>query len=33
MRYSIDFNWLWDGMGALAYGAGTTLALTVSTSV
>ncbi|WSH64705.1 amino acid ABC transporter permease [Rhizobium ruizarguesonis] len=33
MRYSLDFNWLWDGMGALAYGAGTTLALTVSTSV
>ncbi|MGO7205628.1 amino acid ABC transporter permease [Rhizobium ruizarguesonis] len=33
MRYSLDFNWLWDGMGALAYGAGTTLALTASTSV
>ncbi|MBY5703193.1 amino acid ABC transporter permease [Rhizobium leguminosarum] len=33
MRYSLDFNWLWDGMGALAYGAATTLALTVSTSV
>src|SRR4051794_25758657 len=33
MRYSLDFNWLWDGMGALAYGAGTTLALTATTSV
>ncbi|MBX4926793.1 amino acid ABC transporter permease [Rhizobium binae] len=32
MRYSLDFNWLWDGMGPLAYGAGTTLALTASTS-
>ncbi|CDM63132.1 MULTISPECIES: amino acid ABC transporter permease [Rhizobium] len=33
MRYSLDFNWLWDGMGALADGAGTTLALTACTSV
>lgn len=33
MRYSLDFNWLWDGTGALAYGAGMTLALTACTSV
>ena len=33
MKYSLDFNWLWDGMDALAYGAGTTLALTACTTV